>query len=66
MLFKTSVEMSSSLTDGGSRDCVPRIAARSVSKRYAAPAGAPGADWHTLVVKLSLVLVWKGFSLELF
>ena len=60
------MEMSSSLRDGGSRDCVPRFAARFVSKCHAARAGAPGADWHTLVVKLSLVLVRKGFSLELF
>ena len=64
MPFKTSVVMCSLLTDGGLRDRVPRVAARFVPECYAAPAGAPGADRHTLLVKLSLVLVRIGFSLE--
>ena len=49
--------MSSLLTDGGLRDCVPRTARDHVAKFYGAPAGDPGADSGVSVVKLSLVLV---------
>ena len=51
--------MSSSLTDGGSHDCVPRTARDHVAKPYGAPSGDTGAGSHGSSVKLSLVLVGK-------
>jgi hypothetical protein len=52
--------------DGGSIDCVLHTARDHVAKFHAAPAGNPGADGYTLVVNLSVVLVCKRVSLELF
>ena len=49
------MEMSSSLTDGGSRDIVIVTAARFVSQLHAASAGTSCADGSWTLVKLSLV-----------
>ena len=49
--------MSSSLTDGGSRDLSRTNPCPALAEDYHASAGAPGTDCGSSVVKLSLVLV---------
>ena len=49
--------MSSSLTDGGSRDVVLFNSRPALAKDYHASAGAPVGDAGGSAVKLSLVLV---------